>query len=148
MANDRPTVAPPKLFDPRPYVSHGLIEPGNVDLYAQPEVLNPDGSKSTVDSIGVNLDGREYLLPTVTPDGRHFVNEARKRGVPESEIDRVVLDMAINEFNKTGRHLGAFDSPEASDAYAKNLHEEYAAGKYRTRSIAEHAEAFSPKGRR
>lgn len=117
----------PPIFSQRPYVSHGLIEPGNVDLYAQPSVPNPDGGMSTVNSFSVNFDGKEYLLPTVTPDGRLL-----------SEED------AIREFEATGRHLGAFDSPAAADAYAKNLHEEYAAGKYSQRSVTDHATAFKP----
>ena len=54
----------------RPMASHAIRRPGNVDLYGQPEVPNPDGTTSTVDSIGVNIDNLEYLLPTVTPDGR------------------------------------------------------------------------------
>jgi hypothetical protein len=117
----------PAMFRQRPYVSHGLIEPGNVDLYAQPSVPNPDGGMSTVNSFSVNFDGKEYLLPTVTPDGRLLSQED-----------------AIREFEATGRHLGVFDSPDAADAYAKNLHEEYAAGKYRQRSVKEHAATFPP----
>lgn len=113
----RPSVNAPPMFRPQqPYVSRGLRQPGNVDLYAQPEVKNPNGSISTVDSFSVNFDGKEYLLPTVTPDGRHLS--------PED---------AIREFQKTGRHLGVFDSPDNATAYAKHLHEEYAAGKYRKR---------------
>jgi hypothetical protein len=93
----------------------GLLEPGNIDLSAQPEVRNPDGSISTVDSSSFNFDGREYLLPSVTPDGRHL-------RTPQEVVD---------EFKRTGRHLGVFDSPETATEYAKRLHDEYAAGKYR-----------------
>lgn len=92
------------------------MEPGNVDLYAQPEVRNPDGSTSTVDSFSVNFDGKEYLLPTVTPDGRHLSQ-----------------DGAIQEFRRTGRHLGVFGSPDSATAYARQLHNDYARGKYRKR---------------
>ena len=115
------------MFRQRPYVPRGVIEPGNVDLYAQPAVPNPDGGMSTVNSFSVNFDGKEYLLPTVTPDGRLLSTED-----------------AIKEFQSTGRHLGVFDSPDAADAYAKHLHEEYAAGKYRPRSVTDHATAFKP----
>jgi hypothetical protein len=61
----------------------------------------------------VNFDGKEYLLPTVTPDGRLL-----------SEED------AIREFQRTGRHLGVFDTPDNATSYARQLHEEYEAGKY------------------
>lgn len=110
--------------------TRGLLQPGNIDLYAQPEVPNPDGTTSTVDSFSVNFDGVEYLLPTVTPDGRHLTP-----------------DLAIQEFQKTGRHLGVFDSPASATEFAKRLHEDYASGRYRTRSVKDHAAAFTPKGR-
>lgn len=93
----------------------GLISKGNVDLYSQPEVKNPDGSTSTVDSRSYNIDGKEVLLPSVTPDGRHLKTD----------------DEIINEYKKTGRHLGMFDTPENATTYASQLHEDYAAGKYR-----------------
>src|SRR5262245_10289559 len=89
------------------------LEPGNIDLFKQPRVQNPDGSSSTVDSFSVNIDGREVLLPTVLPDGRH-----------------VTPDEAVQVYKQTGRHLGIFNTPEAATAYAQQLHEDYAAGKY------------------
>ena len=103
---------PPEFLD---YLL-GLLEHGNIDLFAQPEVANPAGGKSTVYSVGINFDGREHLLPQVTPDGR-------------------LLDVegAIREFKRTGRHLGIFDTPENATSYAKQLHEDYEAGKYRRR---------------
>lgn len=121
----------PQIAQGRPYIPPAFIEPGNVDLFAQPEVRNPDGTASTVDSIGINLGGVEYLLPTVTPDGRHFANIAIERGVPKSQIGRFVGNMAVKEFLRTGRHLGAFQTPKDSTDYAIQLHEEYAGGKYR-----------------
>lgn len=90
------------------------LTPGNVDLFKQPKVKNPDGSTSTVDSLSVNIDGKEVLLPTVTPDGRHLRN----------------ADEAVAEYDKTGLHLGIFSDVASANAYAKQLHEDYAAGKY------------------
>jgi GNAT superfamily N-acetyltransferase len=95
----------------------GQLEAGNVNLYAQPAVQNEDGTISTVDSMSVNLDGREVLIPTVTPDGRHLAPDA-----------------AVAEYTKTGRHLGVFESPEAATAYAQQLHADYAAGKFNSAS--------------
>lgn len=91
----------------------GQLEPGNVDLYRQPKVGNADGTVSTVDSVSVNIDGKEILIPRVTPDGRHLDTPA-----------------AIEEYKRTGRHLGVFDSPQAADAFAQQLHEDYANGTY------------------
>lgn len=116
--------------------SHTRGERGTVDLYAQPEVRNPDGSTSTVDSIGINLDGKEYLLPTVTPDGRHFANEAMELG--ERDVGAAVARMAVDEFRRTGRHLGVYSTTEGSDIAARKLHDDYERGKYRTRPMPSH----------
>lgn len=70
---------------------------------------NADGSISTVRSLGVNIDGKEVLIPTVV-DGR-VVSD----------------DEAIATYKRTGQHLGVFSSPAASTAYAERLHESEAA---------------------
>jgi hypothetical protein len=85
----------------------GMVETGNIDLDARPSVKLPDGSIATVRSMGTNIDGKEYLLPTVSKDGKLWSN-----------------DEAVDNFRKTGEHLGVFDSPEQSDAYAEALHKQ------------------------
>lgn len=87
----------------------GLLEAGNIDLYNRPRVRNADGSISTVRSMSFNSDGREVLVPTVSDDGRILTE-----------------DEAISLFERTGRHLGMFDTPEHATAYAERLHEDQA----------------------
>lgn len=87
----------------------GLMERGNINLGNRPVVRNPDGSISTVRSISVNFDGHEVLIPTVSDDGRILDEES-----------------AIEQYRRTGRHLGIFDTPENATSYAKRLHEEQA----------------------
>lgn len=94
----------------------GRLQGGNIDLYRQPEVRNPDGGVSTVYSMGVNFGGKEYLLPRVTPDGRFLSDEE-----------------AINEFRRTGKHLGVYAEPQSAARAAQALHDQYEAGNYTTK---------------
>ena len=87
----------------------GLIQEGNIDIHNRPIVKNADGSISTVRSMSTNIDGREVLIPTVSDDGRIMSD-----------------DEAIDNFMRTGKHLGVFDNPEDATAYAESLHNQQA----------------------
>lgn len=87
----------------------GMLEQGNIDLNARPTVKNADGSISTVRSISANFDGQEVLIPTVSDDGKVLSDKA-----------------AIQEYLRTGKHLGKFDNPDDATAYAESLHEQQA----------------------
>jgi hypothetical protein len=87
----------------------GQVEPGNINLHDRPKVLNEDGSISTVRSMSFEENGKEILVPTVSEDGRIMEDEE-----------------AIDQYHKTGRHLGKFSNPEDATAYAKKLHEDQA----------------------
>lgn len=83
----------------------GMLDLGNIDLNSRKVLKNPDGSISTEQSISIEMDGKEVLIPTVI--------DGRKVSDPE----------AIDHFKKTGEHLGIFESPDAATAYADVLHQ-------------------------
>lgn len=84
----------------------GMVEPGNIDLSKRPVVRNADGSISTVRSMSVSFgEGEEVLIPMVSDSGKVLTKE-----------------QAIAEYQKTGKHLGKFDSSTDADAYADALH--------------------------
>ncbi len=85
----------------------GMVTPGNIDIANRPQVKMDDGGTATVRSMSVNMDGKEVLIPTISPDGRLLSD-----------------DEAIAEYRKTGKHLGMFDTPEHATAYAEKLHEQ------------------------
>ena len=90
--------------------SAGMVEPGNIDLTKRPVVRNSDGSISTVRSMSFQETegGPEVLIPTVVKD-------------------RVVSpEEAIKHYQKTGEHLGKFETSEEATSYAEKLHEEQA----------------------
>lgn len=110
-----------------PAASHGRREPGNIDLYNRPKVPNPQGGTSTVYSMSF-LDedpqspryGKEVLVPRA--DGGRILTE----------------DEAIERYYQTGKHMGAFDTPQEATAHAETVHNDYAAGKYEMRPVVSH----------
>lgn len=86
--------------------SPGLIEPGNIDLNRRKPYIGPFGEVSTVRSMSVGFGRTEYLIPTITEDGR--VMTARE---------------AIDTFVRTRQHLGGFRSVKAANEYARELHD-------------------------
>lgn len=90
----------------------GMVERGNIDLQTRPIVHNPDGSVSSVFSGSFHDGHNEVLVPLVSDGGKILT-----------------MDQARQVYEKTGKHLGKFVSPGHADAYAQQLHEDYANGK-------------------
>ena len=85
----------------------GMVEPGNIKgagVFDRKILKNKDGSYSTTSSISIGTDKGETLIPTVV-NGK-----------------RLTVEQAIKHFEKTGEHLGIFDTPDNADAYAEALH--------------------------
>lgn len=83
----------------------GLISEGNIDLANRPVAVNEDGSISTVRSISIEVDGEVVLIPTVGPDGSVLSDED-----------------AIDLFEASGKNLGIFQTLDAAEKYAEELH--------------------------
>lgn len=84
----------------------GILALGNIDIAHRPSVLNPEtGGRSSVWSMSFGTDQGEVLIPRISDDGRILTEE-----------------QAIEQYRKTGRHLGIFSSIEDANAYAEALH--------------------------
>ena len=99
--------------------SKGILRQGNIDIHARPKVQLADGSTATVRSIAVTFDDGTFVIPTIGPKGEDWSNE-----------------QAIEEFKRTGKHLGMFKTAEDAEAYSIALHEnqdkEYLGGDKKT----------------
>jgi len=91
-----PNLKIPAPSKPQLKINPDLIEAGNLDLTKRPKVKNPDGSISTVRTIGIEMDGMHFLIPTVI--GNKVVSDKE----------------AIAHFRKTNQHLGIYKSKQAS----------------------------------
>lgn len=93
------------VINPHP----GLLQRGNLDLTRRPVVRNRDGTISTVASMsfGIDFGGRDaQVLCTSVFNGRRVDDE----------------DAVFAHYDRTGLHLGIFDTVAHVNAYAQALH--------------------------
>jgi hypothetical protein len=107
----------------------GMERPGNVDIANRPIIKNPDGSSSTVFSMSFDVDGKEVLVPGVG-DGKTY------------PLRKLTTQEALDQYKKTGKQLGVFNSPKEADAYAEKLHEDQAKQAYKKASSTPYADKF------
>lgn len=89
----------------------GLSKPGNIDLSRRKDIQNPDGSHSSVFSMSFGTDDGEVLVPGVG-DGTTYPY----RKLTEKE--------ALDQYRKTGKNFGTFNTPENADRYGTTLHKD------------------------
>lgn len=81
---------------------------GNIDLSQRPVYTNDDGTVSTEQSISIEEDGKEVLIPTIRTENGQRVD------MTEQE--------AIDWYHKTGEHLGKYNSVEEANKAAEMIH--------------------------
>ena len=91
------------------------IEMGNIDLSNRKPIRLDDGSFATIRSMSGVVDGKEVLIPTVGPNGENWD--------PDTEEGK---NAAWDEYFKTGKHLGKFNTPEEADVFGEWLHQQEA----------------------
>jgi hypothetical protein len=99
----------------------GLLLPGNIDLNNRPTVHNVDGSVSSEYSTSFEDEkGHEVLVPTIV-NGR-FLTPDGKKPIEGSSEEKAMLQRAREYYQKTGEHMGVFDSSKHADIYADLVH--------------------------
>ena len=83
----------------------GILEKGNIDLSKRPVVQRANGAISTIESMGIEEDGKEVVIPMISDDGKILTR-----------------DEAIKQYKDTGKHLGKFATEQQASAYAEELH--------------------------
>lgn len=78
---------------------------GNIDINNRPKVKNKDGSISTVRTATFSFDNEVVNIPTVSEKG-YIMSD----------------DEAVEEYRKTGKHLGKFKSIKEAEDNAQKLH--------------------------
>lgn len=88
-----------------PTANSKAVTAPTLDTTKQPTVKNEDGTQSTVSTMGFDIDGKYVNLPTISPEGA-----------------RLTPAQAVEQYRKTGKHLGIFNNRAEGDAAAQETH--------------------------
>lgn len=104
------------MSSPKPVI------PGNIDLSKRPIRKNRDGSVSTVKSVSYTLpDGKEILLPQIIGKAANpLLPGAATKDLSAAPYTR---QAPLEEYRKTGQHLGIFKNAADATKYAIALHQ-------------------------
>lgn len=84
---------------------------GNIDLASRPVYTNEDGSISTEVSMSFNDKGKEVLIPTIRTENGKRIDMSQEE--------------AIAWYDKSGEHLGIFDTVEEAEVMAQKIHSRF-----------------------
>ena len=109
----------------------GLVVQGNTDLSQLPVIHNPNGSYSTVHSMGFQDENPKSPYYGKQVLARGIVNGVTiddERAARDKAYDEQQAQAVRDEYYRTGKHLGIFDTPENSNLYGQQLHEDWEKG--------------------
>lgn len=81
-----------------------FLDKPTLDLSKRKAFKSADGSIYSIKTVSFNMDGKEYVVPTVLPDGTIMSTKD-----------------AFDHFMLSGEHLGSFNTVDEATAYAKSL---------------------------
>ena len=81
-----------------------FLDKPTIDLSKRKAFNNSDGTIYSIMTTSFNVDGKEYVVPTVLPDG--------------TKMD---AKQAFEHFMLSGEHLGSFKTVDEATSYAKKL---------------------------
>lgn len=102
---------------------HGQVKAGNIDVNHRPVIQNADGSHSTIFSMTIPIGkGKWALVPSIV-GGKFLTKDGKMPDMKDKKAMEKLEDAAYDHYEKTGEHLGIFESQKAADDYANATHD-------------------------
>lgn len=100
----------------------GMLEQGNIDVNHRPVIWNDDGTPSTVFSATVPISKNRWALVPTIADGKFLTPNGKMPAHGDTAAARALEQAALDNYKKTGQHLGVFNSQQAADSFATATH--------------------------